>query len=185
MFTELNTANNDQTNKRKSYTVTFEVYKNDQYVTTVKDAELHYYGDTVLLNANENGDLGDLTCYKWVVTSLADNGGQSSEKVITNVSNEYTVRIQSDSVIKAYCSDSEQASEAVPVTIKNQYGRDIQTLYLSPDAQITLGAKSVNTGNETYNIQDMPFYEFTGWKVNDSNYSFDTYTVSELAGEKK
>lgn len=30
----------------------------------------------------------------------------------------------------------------------------------------------------------MPFYEFTGWKVNDSNYSFDTYTVSELAGEK-
>ena len=184
MFTELNTANNDQTNKRKSYTVTFEVYKNDQYVATVKDAELHYYGDTVLLNANENGDLGDLTCYKWVVTSLADNGGQSSEKVITNVSNEYTVRIQSDSVIKAYCSDSEQASEAVPVTIKNQYSRDIQTLYLSPDAQITLGAKSVNTGNETYNIQDMPFYEFTGWKVNDSNYSFDTYTVSELAGEK-
>lgn len=183
MFTELNTANNDTTNKRKSYTVTFEVYKNDQYVETIKDAEIHYYGDTVLLDANENGSLGDLTCYKWQVTSLADNGGKSSEKVVTNASNEYTVRIQSDSVIKAYCSDSEQASETIPVTINNQYGRTIQTLYLSPDDQITLNSKSVVAGDETYDIQDMPFYVFTGWKVNNSNYSFDTFTVSQLAGD--
>lgn len=183
MFTELNTANNDTTNKRKSYTVTFEVYKNDQYVETIKDAEIHYYGDTVLLNANENGALGDLTCYKWQVTSLADNGGKSSEKVVTNASNEYTVRIQSDSVIKAYCSDSEQATETIPVTINNQYGRTIQTLYLSPDDQITLNSKSVVAGDEIYDIQDMPFYVFTGWKVNNSNYSFDTFTVSKLAGD--
>ena len=179
MITELNDANNDKTTKRQSYTVTFELYKNDQYVKTLKDAEIHYYGDVVALNADEQGDLGDLTCYKWVVESADD----PSAKEVVNASNTYNVRIQSDSVIKAYYSDNSETPDTVPVEITNQYGNVIQTVYLTADDQITLGTKSVTAGQEVYNIADMPFYAFSGnWRVNGTNYSNGAYTVAQLLG---
>ena len=179
MITELNDANNDKTTKRQSYTVTFELYKNDQYVKTLKDAEIHYYGDVVALNADEQGDLGDLPCYKWVVESADD----PSAKEVVNASNTYNVRIQSDSVIKAYYSDNSETPDTVPVEITNQYGNVIQTVYLTADDQITLGTKSVTAGQEVYNIADMPFYVFSGnWRVNGTNYSNGAYTVAQLLG---
>ena len=179
MITELNDANNDKTTKRQSYTVTFELYKNDQYVKTLKNAEIHYYGDVVALNADEQGDLGDLTCYKWVVESADD----PSAKEVVNALNTYNVRIQSDSVIKAYYSDNSETPDTVPVEITNQYGNVIQTVYLTADDQITLGTKSVTAGQEVYNIADMPFYAFSGnWRVNGTNYSNGAYTVAQLLG---
>lgn len=181
MITELNDANNDKTEaKRKSYSVTFELYKNDELADTLKNKEIHYYGDVVDLNAAESDALGDLTCYKWVVESTAD----SSEKWVVNESNTYSVRIQSDSVIRAYCADNGGEAQAVPVEIRNVYGSTMQTLYLSADTQITLGAKSVEVSGISYDIPDVPFYSFSGWRVNSSGYSNGVYTVSQLENGK-
>lgn len=177
MITELNDANNDKTEaKRKSYSVTFELYKNDELADTLKNKEIHYYGDVVDLNAAESEALGDLTCYKWVVESTADN----SEKWVVNESNTYSIRIQSDSVIRAYCADNGGEAQAVPVEIRNVYGSTMQTLYLSADTQITLGAKSVEVSGASYDIPDVPFYSFSGWRVNGSGYANGVYTVSQL-----
>lgn len=188
MIQELNSANtdsSDKNNKRQSYNVTFELWKNDQLVDTMRNAEKHYYGDVVALSAAESEMLGDLTCYKWVVVSEDDANGASSEKLVVNESNDYSVRIQSDSVIRAYCADDNGDSSAIPVEIQNVYGSTMETIYLPADTSITLGNKNVSVdGSGAYDIPDVPFYTFYGWRVNNSSYSAGTYTVSELVSGK-
>lgn len=181
----MNSANTDtstENNKRQSYNVTFELWKNDQLVDTMRNAEKHYYGDVVDLNAAESDMLNGLTCYKWVVVSEDDADGSSSEKLVVNESNNYSVRIQSDSVIRAYCADNNGDSTAIPVEIQNVYGSTVETIYLPTDTSITLGTKNVTVdGNEVYNIPDVPFYTFYGWRVNGSSYSASTYNLADLA----
>ena len=185
MIQELNSANTDtstENNKRQSYNVTFELWKNDQLVDTMRNAEKHYYGDVVDLNAAESDMLNGLTCYKWVVVSEDDADGSSSEKLVVNESNNYSVRIQSDSVIRAYCADNNGDSTAIPVEIQNVYGSTVETIYLPTDTNITLGTKNVTVdGSEVYNIPDVPFYTFYGWRVNGSSYSASTYNLADLA----
>ena len=175
VLTALNSANTDTSTKRRTYTVTFEVYKNDQLVETVKNKEVHYYGDIVHLDASNYVD-GN-TCYKWEVTSKADN----TTKNVSNASNTYDVRIQSDSVIRAYCTEKATDAAQVNVKINSLYGDTVYNMNLSKDSNVMFADKAIIINGVTYALPEVPFYTFKGWTVNWKNYAVgDTTTLASL-----
>lgn len=175
VLTALNSANTDTSTKRRTYTVTFEVYKNDQLVETVKNKEVHYYGDIVHLDASNYVD-GN-TCYKWEVTSKADN----TTKNVSNASNTYDVRIQSDSVIRAYCTEKATDAARVNVKINSLYGDTVYNMNLSKDTNVMFADKAIIINGVTYALPKVPFYTFKGWTVNWKNYAVgDTTTLASL-----
>lgn len=172
LMTELNDANASDT-KRVSYKVTFNVSSSDgKSVQTVKNAETHYYGDVIELDASGFIPEGK-ACFKWVVE---DSNG---EKRVYSSSDIYTLKLQSDSVVTAYYDNIEE--DSIPVTVYDQYGKVVQKLGVSEDAQFKFAEGSVTINGETIEVVDMPFYTFSNWAVNGivPDYS-TTYTGSDL-----
>lgn len=176
ILSELNTANTDTTTIRKTYTVTFEIYKNNKLANTVKNKEIHYYGDVVSLDASAYTD--GYTCYKWDVTSKADN----TTKSVSNASNTYDIRIQSDSVVRAYYTEDNTNNEYVNVTISSLYGNKIYKMNLDKNSNVMFGDKVLVIDGIIYEIPEVPFYSFDGWTVNSVKYTVgDTVSLADVA----
>lgn len=176
LMTELNDANASDT-KRVSYKVTFNVSSSDgKYVQTVKNAETHYYGDVVELDASGFVPEGK-SCFKWVVE---DSNG---EKRVYSSSDIYTLKLQSDSVVTAYYDNIE--ADSITVTVYDQHDNVVQKLGISADAQFKFAEGSVTINEETIEVVDVPFYTFANWNVNGivPDYS-TTYTGSQLLNGK-
>lgn len=165
LLTTLNDANTDTSTKRNKYNVTFEIYCDDVLVSSVQSS--HYYGDVV--NLDTSSVTGDRTCYKWNITSLLDNTG----KEYLNNSNSYSLKIQSDSVVKAYYSSDAKENE-IPLLITGVYGNTAYEIKVSKNFTIKLDNKKVVIDNQTYELPLTSFYTFKGWKINGKLYDINS-----------
>lgn len=165
LLTTLNEANTDMSTKRNKYNVTFEIYCDDILMSSVQSS--HYYGDVINLDASSIA--GNHTCYKWNITSLLDNTG----KEYLNNSNLYSLRIQSDSVIRAYYSSDVKENE-IPLLITGVYGNTAYEIKVSEDSVIKLDNKKVVIDNQTYELPFTSFYTFKGWKINGKLYDINS-----------
>ena len=179
VLTALNQANTDETTYRKKYNVTFEVYDNDKLVSTILNAQTHYYGDVITLDASVVA--GNNTCYKWVVTSLADN----SSKTITKSTNKYELKIQSDSVVKAYISSHKSDNNLINVKINSLYKEKVFDFDIDKSNTVDFYDGYIMIGETKYELPKMTFYKFKNWKVNDKKHAAgDSLNLNNIADDE-
>lgn len=168
----LESVNNDATAERAKFDVNFSYFVGDtQTPVQVGTDNTLYYGESYVATVPEG-----LYVYKWVVNA----NGTTME---IPASQEYTAYITSDITIVAYCSETPVESD-VTVKVLNQYQHQIEEYVISADTQITIGDKSYQIGDTSQvDLIDPPFYTFTGWKINGTDYSYSTYTASDIANE--
>ena len=161
--TELNSALGDETGaKRNAYTVTVTEYTNDEAGTP--STATKYFGD------NFSVPNLDSTVAKIVV-----NGKEFP------ATDSFTVRIQSNTDIKVYKTDSASLADKKAVQVQDIYGKSAQAYYLDSNATVVFNGNQFTCGSASYQAQEIGSYAFVKWQVNGKDVAPGaTMSVSEI-----
>ena len=161
--TELNSALGDETGaKRNAYTVTVTEYTNDEAGTP--STATKYFGD------NFSVPNLDSTVAKIVV-----NGKEFP------ATDSFTVRIQSNTDIKVYKTDSASLADKQAVQVQDIYGKSAQAYYLDSNATVVFNGNQFTSGSASYQAQEFGSYTFLKWQVNGKDVAPGaTMSVSEI-----
>ena len=161
--TELNSALGDETGaKRNAYTVTVTEYTNDEAGTP--STATKYFGD--------NFDVPNLDS---TVAKIVVNGKEFP------ATDSFTVRIQSNTDIKVYKTDSASLADKKVVQVQDIYGKSAQAYYLDSNATVKFEGNQFTSGSASYQAQEIGSYAFVKWQVNGKDVaSGATMSVSEI-----
>ena len=161
--TELNSALGDETGaKRNAYTVTVTEYTNDEAGTP--STATKYFGD--------NFDVPNLDS---TVAKIVVNGKEFP------ATDSFTVRIQSNTDIKVYKTDSASLADKKAVQVQDIYGKSAQAYYLDSNATVKFEGNQFTSGSASYQAQEIGSYAFVKWQVNGKDVaSGATMSVSEI-----
>ncbi|MGN0528378.1 MAG: hypothetical protein ACI4IE_04520, partial [Eubacterium sp.] len=158
---------------RRSCTVTFNVYNDDESTVYSTQTTTHTYGETVTFNVPDG-----FNNYKWIV-SYSDGSSQTIP-----AADSYNLSIQQDgtTTVNAYCS-SEPATGQVKVRVLNLYGNTVQEYNVDESTTVQLGKNTCVIGSTSVPADDYPYYTQNGWSINDTSVNDGTYTLSDYKDE--
>ena len=161
--TELNSALGDTTGaKRNSYTVTVTEYTNDMAGTPVKTQK--YFGDSFSIKNFDS-----------TVAKIVVNGKEFP------ATDSFTVRIQSNTDIKVYKTDSASLADKKAVQVQDIYGKSAQAYYLDSNATVVFNGNQFTSGSASYQANEIGCYTFLKWQVNGKDVAPGaTMSVSEI-----
>ncbi|MFR5875979.1 MAG: lipocalin-like domain-containing protein [Eubacterium sp.] len=170
IISALNEVNNGKDSaKRATYQVTFvENFDGEDINTSTQTA---YYGETLTFTPSQG------TSYKWNIVV-----NDSTSKDIPAASS-YTLSVQGNTTITAFTRSDTVEQDTVSVKIQNAYGIVNQEYTVSSTSQIILSKGSYGLIGETYLCDVVPFYEFSGWNVNEKPKDYGTYNAADLADD--
>ncbi len=145
-------SNTTDTNIKNQYKVTFKVSLNGTE-TTVFENKLCDYGKVETLNASAY--VGGATCTNWKIEA----GGTTKNAAYE--SNQYSVLVQSDTVVTAYCTTNSDV-----VIITDQYGATLYSIPATAGQSITISGNTVTVNGVPYTVPNMPYLAITGFTVN-------------------
>ncbi|MGN0534438.1 MAG: hypothetical protein ACI4IR_00375 [Eubacterium sp.] len=145
-------SNTTDTNIKNQYKVTFKVSLNgtETAVFTEKD---YNYGSVAALDASDY--VGGATCTNWKIEA----GGTTKNAAYE--SNQYSVLVQSDTVVTAYCTTNSDV-----VIITDQYGATLYSIPATAGQSITVSGNTVTVNGVPYTVPNMPYLAITGFTVN-------------------
>lgn len=158
---------------RRSCTVTFNVYSDDENTVYSTETTSHIYGETVTFNVPAG-----LNNYKWIV-SYSDGTSQTIP-----AADSYNLSIQQDgtTTVSAYCS-SEPVTGQVKVRVLNIYGNTVQEYNVNESTSVQLGKNTCVIGSTSVPADDYPYYTQSGWYINGTSVNDGTYTMSDYKDE--
>ena len=180
MLSALEEVNNDQTDLRRTYTVTFNIHLDDEDKDVKVSVPAQYYGDVYVAKISDGGsDVAGYSCYRWSVT---DNGGTKND---IPAADSYTAMVNGDVTITAYCSKQEPDTEMAKVRILNQYGNAVQEYNVDADTVITVDQNQYKIGESVQNVADTPYFRFNSWTVNGKTVANGTeFTVKDKVNDE-
>ena len=162
----LKTALTDETGSiRNEYTVTVNVYTNDAATPGTSDSKIKHFGD--------NYDITDFL--DGAVTKIVVNG------IEYPATTSYTVRIQSNTTIDVYKTDTNTLADKVAVEVQDIYGRSAQAFYVAKGTTIKLEGNKIYWSESTtdyHQANEFGSYTFLKWLVN-GEAAGDTVKASE------
>ena len=161
--TELNSALGDTTGaKRNAYTVTVTEYTNDVAGTPVKTQK--YFGDSFSVTGLDS-----------TVAKIVVNGKEFP------ATDSFTARIQSNTDIKVYKTDSASLADKKAVQIQDIYGKSAHAYYLDSNATVVFNGNQFTSGSASYQANEIGCYTFLKWQVNGKDVALGaTMSVSEI-----
>ena len=145
-------SNTTDTNIKNQYKVTFKVSLNGTEKPVFTE-ELYDYGSVAALDASAY--VGDATCTNWKIEA----GGTTKNAAYE--SNQYSVLVQSDTVVTAYCTTNSDV-----VVITDQYGATLYSIPTTAGQLITISGNTVTVNGVSYTVPNMPYLAITGFTVN-------------------
>ena len=161
--TELNSALGDTTGaKRNAYTVTVTEYTND--VAGAPSTTKNYFGDSF-----------DVPNLDSTVTKIVVNGKEFP------ATDSFTARIQSNTDIKVYKTDSASLADKKAVQVQDIYGKSAHAYYLDQNATVVFNVNKFTCGSASYQANEIGSYTFLKWQVNGKDVAPGaTMSVSEI-----
>lgn len=162
ILTALEQVNNDKTELRRQYNVTFTIHLDDESKDVNVPVSSMYYGDPYTADITAVGaDVNGYSCYKWSVKA----NGVTRDNI--PASDSYTAMVNGEVTITAYCSKQKPDENTAKVRILNQYGHVVQEYNVAKEAVIKVDQNQYKIGeSDVQTVPDNPYFRFDSWIVN-------------------